>query len=76
MIAGLYASQDDPVEAALYGTVSASFVVEQKGLPLRTSDATLGNTNHAGQGGNVEETEWNRDLPSRRLAELNQRSGL
>lgn len=32
-IAGLNASNGDPYEAALYGTISASFTVEQIGLP-------------------------------------------
>lgn len=32
-IAGLSASNGNPLEAALYGTISASFVVEQIGLP-------------------------------------------
>lgn len=41
-IAGLAASGGDPYEAALYGSVSASFTVEQIGLPMLTTTSTSG----------------------------------
>jgi len=44
--------------AALYATVSASFVVEQVGLPILTPALQ------------TSEERWNDDEPRRRLAEL------
>ena len=53
--------------AALYAAVSASFIVEQPGLPVlaQTADET----------GTVRE-QWNGDLPQRRLEELQKRLGM
>ncbi|OCF35948.1 pfkB family carbohydrate kinase superfamily protein [Kwoniella heveanensis CBS 569] len=57
-VAGLSVS-DNPYEALLYATISASFVVEQFGLPTLTSDDG--------------EERWNDDSPKRRLEDLRQR---
>jgi hypothetical protein len=78
VIAGLHASNNDPVEAALYGTVSASFVVEQKGLPRRTHPASLQFRREPAEAEEAEdsEEEWNGDSPLRRLAILRKRCGL
>ncbi|ODN92057.1 pfkB family carbohydrate kinase superfamily protein [Cryptococcus wingfieldii CBS 7118] len=60
-VAGLHLS-DNPYEAALYATVSSSYVVEQFGLPSLTgADAVTG------------EEGWNSDNPSRRLRHLKKR---
>jgi len=59
--AGLKFTQDI-CEAALYATVSASFVIEQEGLPLIEPD-----------GGSW---KWNYDSPQRRLSDLRHRTGL
>ncbi|WRT70892.1 uncharacterized protein IL334_007891 [Kwoniella shivajii] len=59
-IAGLSLSDGDPYEALLYATVSASFVVEQFGLPILS------------QVGDDKE-EWNGDSPYRRLESLGKR---
>jgi len=57
--AGLHLNQGDFYEAALYGSVSASFVVEQVGPPqLDTSGP---------------HEIWNGDEPRRRLQELRQK---
>lgn len=37
-MAGLHLTDEDPYAAALYGTVSASFVVERFGLPTVTTE--------------------------------------
>jgi len=58
--AGLLLADGDVYKAALYATVSASFIIEQEGLP------------HLSQTGEGEEL-WNSDSPSRRLAELQAR---
>jgi len=63
LAAGLWFSQGDIYEATLYATVSASFVIEQEGLPvLSPSD---------GQ----DTAFWNGDLPQRRLQVLRTRHG-
>jgi len=48
--------------ATLYASVSASFIVEQEGLPLMEPD-----------GGSW---RWNGDSPQRRLSDLRNRTGL
>jgi len=58
--AGLRFTQD-VYEAVLYGSVSASFTIEQEGLPLIEPD-----------GGSW---KWNGDSPQRRLSELRNRTG-
>ncbi|WVQ95383.1 hypothetical protein IAU59_002480 [Kwoniella sp. CBS 9459] len=67
-VAGLSIA-NDPYEALLYATVSASFVVEQFGLPT-LSISTYDNANNV-DGGSRE--EWNDDSPQRRLEDLRQR---
>ena len=47
--------------AALYASVSASFVIEQEGLPLAESDKGS--------------WQWNGDSPQRRLLDLRNRTG-
>jgi len=61
--AGLLKSNFDVFEAALYGTVSASYTIEQFGVP------TLKGSNDAGQ------ELWSGDdgMPEVRLAKLRQR---
>ncbi|WVQ86184.1 hypothetical protein IAT38_008352 [Cryptococcus sp. DSM 104549] len=54
---------NDPYEAALYATVSSSFIVEQFGLPTPTP----------GRGALAGRELWNGDLPSRRLEDLRKR---
>ncbi|KAF8309633.1 Ribokinase-like protein [Clavulina sp. PMI_390] len=62
LVAGLELSSGDLVEACLYATVSASYTIEQKGLPiLTTSGQTPANE------------IWNGSHPSERLASLRQR---
>ena len=48
--------------AVLYASVSASFIIEQEGLPHLELDAGS--------------WKWNGDSPQRRLSELRQRAGL
>ncbi|TFK56064.1 Ribokinase-like protein [Heliocybe sulcata] len=57
--AGLMLTSNDIYEAALYATVSASFVIEQEGLPLLSSETNL----------------WNSDSPKRRLERLREQMG-
>ncbi|KAJ4472267.1 Ribokinase-like protein [Lentinula aciculospora] len=58
--AGLHLANGDVYEAVLHATVSASFVIEQSGLPaLTSSDKGL--------------IQWNNDSPSRRLEVLKRR---
>ncbi|CDO74016.1 hypothetical protein BN946_scf185043.g65 [Trametes cinnabarina] len=62
--AGLVLTNENVREATLYATVSASFTIEQEGLPRFTlaTDA------------NGHQTElWNGDSPQRRLEELQER---
>jgi len=61
---GLLKSEGDVYQATLYGTVSASFTIEQEGLPRLAR--TIDNSGYA-----VE--EWNTDSPQRRLEELQNR---
>lgn len=48
--------------AVFYASVSASFIIEQEGLPLMEADGGL--------------RKWNEDSPQRRLSELRHRAGL
>jgi len=59
--AGLRWTGGNIFDAALYATVSASFIIEQEGLPEMVSAP--------GQDGLVSET-WNHDCPKRRLQTL------
>ncbi|WWC92495.1 uncharacterized protein L201_007454 [Kwoniella dendrophila CBS 6074] len=58
-VAGLHLSDHDPYEALLYATISASFVVEQFGLP--SLSITDGNE------------RWNGDIPKERVEALRKR---
>ncbi|KAL7420892.1 hypothetical protein Q5752_004846 [Cryptotrichosporon argae] len=82
-IAGLHLSAGDPYEAALYGTVSASFMVEQPGVPTLTavpptrSRTPLDTPPDEDRGGGAPvrprgewEEKWNGDDPKARLAAL------
>ncbi|KAJ4492943.1 Ribokinase-like protein [Lentinula edodes] len=60
--AGLQIAEGDLYEAVFYATVSASFVIEQSGLPAITS------------GGDRALTQWNNDSPRRRLEALKSRA--
>ncbi|KAH9077447.1 hypothetical protein EDB83DRAFT_1710581 [Lactarius deliciosus] len=62
LAAGLVLTNGDVFEAALYGTVSASYTVEQLGLPKITWAS-----------GDVRNEEWNGDSPWVRLHELKAR---
>jgi len=58
LAAGLLLADQDIYKAAFYATVSASFVIEQEGLPsisVASADGTV---------------KWNDDIPRRRLEEL------
>ncbi|WWD07152.1 hypothetical protein V865_005249 [Kwoniella europaea PYCC6329] len=57
--AGLSLTNNDPYEALLYGTVSASFVIEQFGLPTLTRSDGI--------------EKWNDDSPQKRLEILRRR---
>ncbi|KAJ3856946.1 Ribokinase-like protein [Lentinula lateritia] len=59
--AGLQIANGDVYEAVFYATVSASFVIEQSGLPEITSS------------GDRALTQWNNDSPWRRLEALKSR---
>ncbi|KAI9466751.1 Ribokinase-like protein [Lactarius psammicola] len=59
LAAGLVLTNGDVFEAALYGTVSASYTIEQLGLPQITRPS-----------GDVRKEEWNGDSPWGRLQEL------
>jgi len=59
LAAGLFLANRNVYEATLYASVSASFTVEQLGLP----HLTLGSSGE----------EWNHDTPRRRLEVLRQR---
>ncbi|KAK4687000.1 hypothetical protein P7C73_g3117, partial [Tremellales sp. Uapishka_1] len=61
--AGLALTDEDAYEACLYGTVSASFVVEQFGLPV------LSTTQEGGQENEV----WNNEVPLDRVDALRRR---
>ncbi|KAH9951812.1 Ribokinase-like protein [Amylocystis lapponica] len=64
LAAGLLSAGGDVYEGTLYATVSASFIVEQEGLPILTYKTI--------NSGEVIE-EWNGDSPERRLKELHRR---
>jgi len=57
-------SRPNRIAATLYGTVSASFAIEQEGLPLMTLDPQ-----------NPDWPMWNGDSPRKRLAGLRTRLG-
>ncbi|KAH7916744.1 Ribokinase-like protein [Hygrophoropsis aurantiaca] len=61
LAAGLLLAQNDVYQAAYYASVSASFTIEQGGLPIMTGMAKDGSE------------IWNGDSPRRRLEELKQR---
>ncbi|TFY72501.1 hypothetical protein EVG20_g506 [Dentipellis fragilis] len=63
LAAGLALTEGDVFAAAFYGTVSASFIIEQQGLP------------HISQSLNATEPveHWNNDYPTHRLQELKRR---
>ncbi|EMD41032.1 hypothetical protein CERSUDRAFT_111603 [Gelatoporia subvermispora B] len=67
LAAGLLMTGEDIFEATLYATVSASFVVEQFGLPTLTRTIDEPGTEHE---------QWNEDSPRRRLKELQKRLGM
>lgn len=70
-IAGLSASNGDQYEAALYGTVSASFIVEQIGLPkVETYISPLGTIPHVTDGDEVENIGSTIPLPESRSERL------
>ncbi|RSH89847.1 hypothetical protein EHS25_001833 [Saitozyma podzolica] len=79
-ISGLSLSSGDPYETALYATVSASFVVEQFGLPVlnpvaeRRSEPEPSDGEEQGDGGVHE--RWNGDSPWNRLVSLRARLGV
>jgi hypothetical protein len=54
---------EELVSAALYGTVSASFTIEQGGLPQITKHSS----------GELKTEEWNGDSPWKRLDEVRKR---
>ncbi|EIN10681.1 Ribokinase-like protein [Punctularia strigosozonata HHB-11173 SS5] len=66
-LAAGFSLTDDIYEAALYATVSASFVVEQEGLPRLTTEGTYDE-------GLLPES-WNGDSPMARLSLLKSRMG-
>jgi hypothetical protein len=78
-IAGLSLSSGDPYEAALYATVSASFVVEQFGLPVLNPEAERGSEPGSSkgeeQGDRGAHERWNGDSPWNRLDALRGRLG-
>lgn len=67
----LYRTDAYEFSASLYATISASFVIEQEGLPH------LSTRQVADQGGTHSESRtvevWNDDIPQRRLEELRRR---
>ncbi|KAF7776378.1 hypothetical protein Agabi119p4_4771 [Agaricus bisporus var. burnettii] len=62
LAAGLTFSEGDVYEATLFATVSASFAIEQGGLPVMTADPQ-----------NTDVTNWNGDSPMRRLEKLREK---
>ncbi|KAK7695647.1 hypothetical protein QCA50_000283 [Cerrena zonata] len=66
LAAGLHFTDGDPYEAMLYASVSASFIIEQEGLPsLAVSEVTQSET----RPGEL----WNGELPVERLEKLRKR---
>jgi sugar/nucleoside kinase (ribokinase family) len=63
LAAGLVLTNGDVFEAARYGTISASYIVEQLSLPKITRASS-----------DVRNEEWNGDSPWGRLQELKARS--
>ncbi|OJT10494.1 hypothetical protein TRAPUB_12932 [Trametes pubescens] len=64
LAAGLVLSNGDVREATLYATVSASFIVEQEGLPRLTQ------VEENAADGAARAEQWNGDSPLRRVEEL------
>ncbi|EIW61851.1 Ribokinase-like protein [Trametes versicolor FP-101664 SS1] len=67
LAAGLVLSNGDVREATLYATVSASFVIEQEGLPRLTQ------VDGDAADGRARAEQWNGDSPLRRVEELQRR---
>ncbi|KAI0356585.1 Ribokinase-like protein [Trametes cingulata] len=65
LAAGLVLANGDVRKATLYATVSASFTIEQEGLPRLTGTSNVK--------GEQQLEEWNGDSPHRRLRELQDR---
>lgn len=63
LAAGLHLAKGNVYEASYYASVSASFIIEQNGLPK------------VSRGGH-EADLWNGDSPMRRLQELKTRAGV
>ncbi|KAH8106249.1 Ribokinase-like protein [Cristinia sonorae] len=61
--AGLHFTKGDPFEATLYGTISASFVIEQEGLPHLEHNTSRTETGEL----------WNGSKPQKRLESLRKR---
>lgn len=59
---GVWCALTRSMAAVLYASVSASFIIEQEGLPLMEPDG--------------ESWKWNGDSPQRRLSDLRHRTGL
>ncbi|KAI0921495.1 hypothetical protein AcW1_004546 [Taiwanofungus camphoratus] len=64
LAAGLLFTEGDVYKATFYATVSASFIIEQEGLPRLT---------HVTDGSRGMIEQWNEDSPVRRLEELQRR---
>jgi hypothetical protein len=75
-IAGLSHSSGDPYEAALYATVSASFVVEQMGLPVLLTPTPTATAEQREQSPSSRSERWNGDSPWNRLEALRARLDL
>ncbi|EIM81412.1 Ribokinase-like protein [Stereum hirsutum FP-91666 SS1] len=71
LVAGLHFTKDDAREATLYASVSASYVVQQFGLPILSS----GTQEDGGEHGDVrvKNEVWNRESPWMRLERLKAR---
>ncbi|KAI0316716.1 Ribokinase-like protein [Amylostereum chailletii] len=67
LVAGLVETEGDVSQAVLYGTVSASYTIEQKGLPRLTRAAPAAD--------DAADEEWNGDSPRARLEALRARVG-
>ncbi|KAG2013910.1 hypothetical protein CC2G_010774 [Coprinopsis cinerea AmutBmut pab1-1] len=61
LAAGILFSEGDVVEAVLYASVSASFIIEQQGLPVMATDK------------DSERPLWNGECPEERLQKLKKR---
>jgi hypothetical protein len=80
-IAGLAMTDGNAYDAALYGTISASFIVEQIGLPKLEVNVDLSGSATASirpgasekRSLDVKAETWNGEAPESRLAQLRQR---